>query len=475
VRAWHRLAAAFVLLGGVARAAEFHVDSRLDNPDATTNGICADINGKCTLRAAVTEANAKSGNFESSTIFLPGGAPYVLSQQGLPDDVSHGDLNITGYGTIEIKGDGAAVTVIDANHIDRIFHAGTNLKIGGVTLKNGKPSTASHTQGGGAIFIYDGTLTLIGCVLESNDSSGSGNGGAISVLAGGLTMTDTTVRLNTAGVGFGGGISVVNTIGTIRTSTLSENTADYGGGIYQSGNSLNIENSTIYLNSAATHAGGIAVDGNTSTMKLNNVTLASNDADSDADGVGQGGGISVVTGASVVLKNSILVNLNGFTHDYDDCLGTVTSAAYNNFSTTSGCTILGGIYTVGDPLGFSNFAANGGPTKTAFPPNGSSAIGGGDPNGCRGIDGQLLTSDQRGVKRPIGARCDMGAVEVEPKGDANGDGVVNVTDVFYLINFLFAGGPIPLGRANVNGGSVIDVADVFYLINFLFAGGPAPV
>jgi hypothetical protein len=79
------------------------------------------------------------------------------------------------------------------------------------------------------------------------------------------------------------------------------------------------------------------------------------------------------------------------------------------------------------------------------------------------------------VKRPLGAKCDLGAVEVEPIGDANGDGVVGIADVFYVLNFLFAGGPAPLGRANVNGGSVIDVADVFYLINFLFAGGPAPV
>ena len=28
-------------------------------------------------------------------------------------------------------------------------------------------------------------------------------------------------------------------------------------------------------------------------------------------------------------------------------------------------------------------------------------------------------------------------------GDANGDTVVNVADVFYMINFLFAGGPAP--------------------------------
>ena len=73
----------------------------------------------------------------------------------------------------------------------------------------------------------------------------------------------------------------------------------------------------------------------------------------------------------------------------------------------------------------------------------------------------------------------MGAAWIFPRfrarGDANGDGIVNVTDVFYLINFLFAGGPLPKGRANVNADSSINVNDVFYLINYLFAGGPAPV
>jgi hypothetical protein len=63
------------------------------------------------------------------------------------------------------------------------------------------------------------------------------------------------------------------------------------------------------------------------------------------------------------------------------------------------------------------------------------------------------------------------------KGDVNGDGNVDVSDVFYLINFLFAGGPAPTcaGSGNVDGLGGTDVADVFYLINFLFAGGPAPV
>ncbi len=60
-------------------------------------------------------------------------------------------------------------------------------------------------------------------------------------------------------------------------------------------------------------------------------------------------------------------------------------------------------------------------------------------------------------------------------GDVNADGSVDVADVFYLINYLFAGGPSPLGLANANGDAGVDVADVFYLINYLFAGGPAPM
>jgi hypothetical protein len=60
-------------------------------------------------------------------------------------------------------------------------------------------------------------------------------------------------------------------------------------------------------------------------------------------------------------------------------------------------------------------------------------------------------------------------------GDANGDGSVDVGDVFYLVNTLFASGPAPLGSGDVNGDGVVNVADVFYLLNALFASGPAPV
>jgi hypothetical protein len=64
------------------------------------------------------------------------------------------------------------------------------------------------------------------------------------------------------------------------------------------------------------------------------------------------------------------------------------------------------------------------------------------------------------------------------RGDANGDGVINVTDVVYLINYLFLvpPGPAPqpwaAGDANCDG--VVNVSDVVYLINFLFLVPPGP-
>lgn len=59
-------------------------------------------------------------------------------------------------------------------------------------------------------------------------------------------------------------------------------------------------------------------------------------------------------------------------------------------------------------------------------------------------------------------------------GDANGDGKLDVGDVFFLVNYLFSNGPLPIGPSDVNNDFEVDVSDAFYLINYLFGGGPAP-
>ncbi|MGB2769180.1 MAG: SBBP repeat-containing protein [Candidatus Zixiibacteriota bacterium] len=61
-------------------------------------------------------------------------------------------------------------------------------------------------------------------------------------------------------------------------------------------------------------------------------------------------------------------------------------------------------------------------------------------------------------------------------GDVNADGVVDIGDVVYLINYLYKNGspPVPLQAADVNGDGIVDIGDVVYLINYLFKGGPPP-
>lgn len=65
------------------------------------------------------------------------------------------------------------------------------------------------------------------------------------------------------------------------------------------------------------------------------------------------------------------------------------------------------------------------------------------------------------------------------RGDVNADGVTDVFDVAYLIDYVFSGGPSPLPVAesgNVDGDAegIVDVFDLTYLIDYVFSGGPPP-
>jgi uncharacterized repeat protein (TIGR01451 family) len=61
-------------------------------------------------------------------------------------------------------------------------------------------------------------------------------------------------------------------------------------------------------------------------------------------------------------------------------------------------------------------------------------------------------------------------------GDVNTDGIIELGDVVFLINYLFRAGPAPepiwLGDANCD--DLVELGDVVYLINYLFRGGPSP-
>lgn len=118
------------------------------------------------------------------------------------------------------------------------------------------------------------------------------------------------------------------------------------------------------------------------------------------------------------------------------------------------------------------------------------------------IDSHTVTSDSSGLfdsgimhpgdtfsylfedKGTFGYHCqvhpaDSGAVIVgiNKRGDANGNGIINLADIIYLVNYVFKGdtapNPVCLGDANNTGGSP-NLSDIIFLVNFIFKGGPAP-
>jgi hypothetical protein len=472
----------------VSRAASaagpvYQVNSSADVVDAQINGVCETAlgNGVCTLRAAVMEANLGPNlDAEEVTIHIPADI-YVLTRAvGTPDDHSNGDLNL--IGKIRLVGVGWDLTMLDGNLADRVFYvgAGAEITLENLRVQRGRPPfKAGRTGHGGGIYNAGGNLTLLRCLVRANETLGgtNGDGGGIYSNGGSLTIVESMLRVHhPPGSSYGGAIRAFGTTTEISDSTLYSNSAGDGGAVFQTNGSLTVWNSTISGNAARSNGGAIVLIQSTGT--LNNVTMTMNLADEDANGSGTGGGIHLGY-STAVLSNSVFDNRRrvALGSTFDDIVCPVEASASSNGFNVIGvesAPCVTGAFLQGSPL-LNALAENGGTTVTQAPQPGSQVINAGNPSGCVTPLGAPLTTDQRGVKRPIGARCDLGAFEVEPIGDANGDGVVSVLDVFYVINFLFAGGPVPRGRANVDGAGSTTVTDVFYLINYLFAGGPAPV
>ncbi|MFQ6002689.1 MAG: dockerin type I domain-containing protein, partial [Candidatus Zixiibacteriota bacterium] len=62
------------------------------------------------------------------------------------------------------------------------------------------------------------------------------------------------------------------------------------------------------------------------------------------------------------------------------------------------------------------------------------------------------------------------------RGDLNGDCLINIEDVVYLLNYIFVSGPAPTPEcmADVDRDGDVDSDDALYLLSYLFTGGPPP-
>lgn len=290
------------------------------------------------------------------------------------------------------------------------------LNSGSLVMTQSTLSANTACVGGG---IYSGgpsTLTLVAFV---GNHAMCGQGGGIANSAT-MTLDQCTLSGNEAAP-YGGGISSASgtSVLTMMRTTVSGNTAEFGGGISSSG-SLFASNSTISGNSATRDGGGI-YNWNSGTSNIYNTTIVNNEADSDFDSVGSGAGLYNDAGATFNLRNSVVANNSvQVDHAYEDCHGALNSYGRNKFSDAVNGNLGGCAITQTGPGNFTLLSSqnelgplqnNGGPTLTHAIVSPSDMIDGAEATvGCIGQNSAALATDQRGRVR-VGARCDIGAFE----------------------------------------------------------------
>lgn len=222
--------------------------------------------------------------------------------------------------------------------------------------------------------------------------------------SGGGSITNTSILDNRAGYSGGIGEGFAGKI-VIKNSTIAGNISEGSvGGL--SVFELVLINSTVANNQAADNAGGIS----TSLATLNNSTITGNTAG------GEAGGVDVFVSGSLVSKNSIITGNSALA--YPDAivrgyLGEFTSLGHNIVGSSEGNGFVDGVN--GDFVGVDakllSLTDNGGPTQTIGLGSGSPAINAIPIAECKDAEGNTITTDQRGITRPQGAACDIGAFE----------------------------------------------------------------
>lgn len=351
-RALYAALLAVLLAAAPAQAASFNVTKTTDTNDAA----CTPAD--CSLREAIGAAQGAAGD---DVVNVPAGT-YILSAQ-------LGELvyNPSPAAALTVVGAGARTTAVDGadNALDIL--AGT-VTIIGLTMRNG-----SATFTGGGLQTSSGTTTTLRDVTIADNVTGDGGDGGGIYNLGVMTLVNVAVTGNrTTFGGDGGGIYTNGELHLVNV-TISGNFGGSGGGIYAAGGTFTSRNATVTANTGgSTGQGGGIFSGR--IPELTNTIVARNLAGAGASNCSFGAGATSNGG-----------NLEGGT----EC-GFVAATDRQNT----------------DPL-LLPLGNYGGQTNThALAPT-SPAIDTGVAAGCPG-------TDQRGVFRPLGAACDIGAYEFQP-------------------------------------------------------------
>lgn len=319
-------------------ATTFTVDSLGDTSDCFIgNGICADLAGDCTLRAAIEEANALAGDDTiqfsvTGTINLTGPLPVLQT-----------NLRIVGPGSSQLivrRNTGGNYSVMTINGL---------VHISGLMITNGRTPDGTNdgvAPGGGGIRQTGGNLTLRDVVISGNTTGNgfnnpAGNFGGFGGFGGGiqgqgvLTMIDCVVTNNATGNGgtggsFGGsggrGAGIYFAPGTLTMRNVlitanrtgdsggpSSGNSGYGGGLWTGGDFFPQQNTVVDMENVV----------------ITNNSTGNNISTGDAGG---GGGYYIHQG-TVTLRNTIVSNnRTGNANPNGNSFGTTGSGAgiFNN-------------------------------------------------------------------------------------------------------------------------------------------------
>ena len=237
--------------------------------------------------------------------------------------------------SITITGPGSQFLSLDAHGAGRIFDIhGTNtvVELVGMTL------TGGNAAGNGGAIYNRGTLSLTDVVVRGNLVTGGNDGAGIYHSGSSLTLIDSSVVDNSGGRR-GGGIYNGGGNLVLDNSLVADNSAtEYGGGIYGSGGTLSVFSSEVSDNTSGKHGGGIYTSG--SNVLLSGTTFTVNAAAERGGGVYNAGGKITIDGTSL---NGNRADRGGAVYHDSGTLAFVNSTSVGNVAGSYG----GAIFTRG--------------------------------------------------------------------------------------------------------------------------------
>lgn len=340
-----------------------------------------------------------SSHFGDNSASSSGGAVYVTWPGLVTVTDSTFVANSAGSGGAIYTAGSNAVSATDSTFDSNVADedGGAIYAIGGnVNISFSYVGYNSASRDGGAVYAADlGGVTVTDSTLNANSAE---SGGAIFA-SGGHVGIDRSVAWENVASGNGGAVFVAEPGAvTVSDSTISANTADNGAAIYTAGSSsLSATNSTFDRNAALT--GGGAVYANQGAVTFTHVTAVNNAPTqvhlSHADA-------QLTTTASAFIDTEKVG---------DQCYLAVDSTAVSlgyNWAQSADCwsASVTGDVTDGGSITVQDLDDNGGPTPTIRPSYPSPLIDKIPAGNC------VEAADQRGVARPQGGACDIGAFEV---------------------------------------------------------------